>query len=125
MNQKLFIGLISSFVIVVILFLYFYFFTVNNNKPQAIDVVPLSASIIFETQNIESAIQNIKEKNFFKQFNNAEKLQHFSTELFLLDSILNTDKNFNEWKQSKKTVLSFHTDISKNLHIFLAIEINE
>ena len=125
MNQKLFIGLISSFVIVVILFLYFYFFTVNNNKPQAIDVVPSSASIIFETQNIESAIQNIKEKNFFKQFNNAEKLQHFSTELFLLDSILNTDKNFNEWKQSKKTVLSFHTDISKNLHIFLAIEINE
>ena len=125
MNQKLFIGLISSFIIVVLLFLYFFFFNVSNNNPHPIDVVPNNASIILETQNFESTIQSIKSKKFFNQINKAAKLNELTENILSIDSLLNTDKNFNEWKQSKRTTLSIHTDRSNNTHIFIAIEIEE
>lgn len=97
----------------------------SNNNPHAIDVVPNSASIIFETQNFESTIQSIKSKNFFNQINKAARINELSESILHLDSLLNTDKNFNEWKQSKRTILSLHTDKGNNTHIFLAIEIEE
>ncbi len=125
MNQKLFIGLISSFIVVVLLFLYFFFFNVSNNNPHAIDVVPNNASIILETKNFESTIQSIKSKKFFNQINKAAKLNELTESILILDSLLNTDKNFNEWKQSKRTTLSIHTDKSNSTHLFIAIEIEE
>ncbi len=125
MNQKLFIGLISSFIVVVLLFLYFFFFKVSNNSPHAIDVVPNTASIILETKNFESTIQSIKSKKFFSQINKAAKLNELTENILSIDSMLNTDKNFNEWKQSKRTTLSIHTDKTNNTHLFIAIEIEE
>ena len=125
MNQKLFIGLISSFIVVVLLFLYFFFFKVSNNNPHAIDIVPNNASIIFETQNFESTIQSIRSKKFFNQINKASKLNELTENILSIDSLLNIDKRFNEWKQSKRTTLSIHTDKSDNTHIFIAIEIEE
>ncbi|MEI6880195.1 MAG: hypothetical protein WCK82_02470 [Bacteroidota bacterium] len=125
MNQKLFIGLISSFIVVVLLFLYFFFFSVSNNNPHAIDIVPNNASIILETRNFESTIQSIISKKFFNQINKAAKLNELTEDILIIDSLLNTDKNFNEWKQSKRTTLSIHTDKSNNIHLFMAIEIEE
>jgi hypothetical protein len=125
MNQKLFIGLISSFIVVVLLFIYFFFFNVSKNNPHAIDVVPNNASIILETRNFESAIQSIRSKKFFNQINKASKLNEITENIFSIDSLLNTDKNFNEWKQSKRTTLSIHTDKSNSTHLFIAIEIEE
>jgi hypothetical protein len=125
MNQKLFIGLISSFIVVVLLFLYFFFFNVSNNNPHAIDVVPSNASFILETRNFESTIQSIKSKKFFNQINKSTKLNELTENIFYIDSLLNIDKNFNEWKQSKRTTLSIHTDKSNNTHLFIAIEIEE
>lgn len=125
MNQKLFIGLISSFIVVIVLFLYFFFFKVSNNNPHAIDVVPGSACIIFETQNLESTVQSIISENFYKQINKSPNLNELTSDILEIDSVLNTDKNFNEWKQSKRSVISFHTDKGKNIHIFMAVEIEE
>ena len=109
MSRKLLTFLLSVLFITVFITGYFLFYTKKDNKVDIFQAVPVDASLIIETENLEGLISALHEENLiWKEFTEIKKFKQFDNQLVYIDSLDREVKPASNIFRNNKILISVH-----------------
>lgn len=108
MNRNFVTGTIITSALTLLFLIVFYFSKINTKSIHAINVLPQNTVLALEVNNINLQFKLLNQQLFWQQLTNNKTIGEANNNLKYLDSLLNFEKNFKDWKNGENMVLSFH-----------------
>lgn len=122
MNRNFVTGIVITAILTVVFLFIFYFSKINTKSIHAINVLPENTVFAIEVSNINLQYKLLNQTVFWQQLTNNKALGEANNNLKFLDSLLNFEENFKEWKNDGNMVVSFHAYSNKSIDAMVLIE---
>jgi hypothetical protein len=122
MNRNFVTGTIITSVLTLLFLIVFYFSKINTKSIHAINVLPQNTVLALEVNNINLQFKLLNQQLFWQQLTNNKLIGEANNQLKYLDSLLNFEKNFKDWKNGENMVLSFHAYTNQTIDPMVLFE---
>ncbi|MFA9213319.1 MAG: hypothetical protein ACEQSR_05665 [Candidatus Methylacidiphilales bacterium] len=122
MNRNFVTGIVITAILTVVFLFIFYFSKINTKSIHAINVLPENTVFAVEVSNINLQYKLLNQQVFWQQLTNNKIVGEANNNLKFLDSLLNFEENFKEWKNDGNMVVSFHAYTNKTVDAMVMIE---
>lgn len=122
MNRNFVTGIIITSVLTVVFLFVFYFSKINTKSIHAINVLPQNTVFAVEVKNINLQFKLLNQQVFWQQLTNNKSIGEANNNLKYLDSLLDFESNFKEWKDGENMVISFHAYANKTVDELVLFE---
>jgi hypothetical protein len=122
MNRNILTGIIITSLLTALFLLIFYFFKINTKALHAINVLPRNTVFALEVKNVSLQYKLLNQQLFWQQLCNNPAIAKANNNIKFLDSLLNNQIDFEDWKESENTVISFHAYSNSTVDELLMVE---
>jgi hypothetical protein len=122
MNRNFITGIIITAILSIVFLVIFYFSKINTKSIHAINVLPKNTVLALEINNVNHQIKLLNQQLFWQQLTNNKSIGEANNNIKFLDSILDFEENFKEWKNNENMVISFHAYGNKSIDELILIE---
>jgi len=122
MNRNFVTGIIITSVLAVVFLFVFYFYKINTKSIHSINVLPQNTVLALEIKSINHQFKLLNQQLFWQQLTNNKSIAEANNNLRYLDSLLDFEENFKDWKDGENMVVSFHAYANKTIDELVLFE---
>lgn len=122
MNRNFITGVVITSLLTIVFMIVFYYTKINTKSINAINILPRNTVFALEINNIKLQYKLLNQQVFWQQLTQNNSIAGAHNNLIYLDSILNYETNFKEWKENNNVVISFHAYKNKTIDALLLVE---
>lgn len=108
MNRNILTGIVATSILTIFFLLVFYFFKINTKTVHAINVLPRNTVFAIEVKDVSLQYKLLNQQLFWQQLCNNPLISQANNNIKYLDSLLNEQNDFEDWKEGENMVISFH-----------------
>lgn len=122
MNRNILTGIVVTSILTIFFLLVFYFFKINTKTLHAINVLPRNTVFAIEVKNVSLQYKLLNQQLFWQQLCNNPTISQANNNIKFLDSLLNEQDDFEDWKESENMVISFHAYKNNTVDELIMVE---